>query len=552
MAGQGRPAGIRSGPGNKTIATALLEWLAIRGRSAARDRAARVLAKGGIELGTAPTWLADGAIDAMFAAAEVDQGLARAIGHRLVAPDATGLRLYGLGLATPEKAYRRVQSLLPREASRAHWSVEAIEGRSARLRFEAAPRVGPSASQRNRSETALCALRTGMLEAIPGLYGLLPAEVHESTCRAKGSDACRYAVRWQTTSRSGTIGGLAIGGVMAAGFAMASVWLGGMPLLAAGGAGTIGLAITALLVLAVGAAIGRVIDVQRQLEAVAGARRGHLALFDQVDDALAAKLDALARADAKLEGESPTGPVRRPSNGPAEAYGGVSPESQRGILAGAREIHGAAGDLECWFEAEASHQSPVRESQSGIRISDERGLVREIREWAARIGKLAAADGEGLRARVDLTALVGRAIATARPSLPPAAIIKLDSAPDLMAIVCDPIQVEHLGVQLVRNAVEASVELSQAPEVCIQLTNATGGVELAVEDRGVGIEATQIDELFDPFFGDRSGGAGGGLGLAACLRIVERHGGELRIENENRAGTRVSVWLPDTAEPDAG
>ena len=343
-----------------------------------------------------------------------------------------------------------------------------------------------------------------------------------------------------------------MGGVMAAGFAMASVWLGGMPLLAAGGAGTIGLAITALLVLAVGAAIGRVIDVQRQLEAVAGARRGHLALFDQVDDALAAKLDALARADAKLEGESPTGPVRRPSNGPAEAYGGVSPESQRGILAAAREIHSAAGDLECWFEAEATHDSPVRESQSGIRISDERGLVREIREWAARIGKLAAADGEGLRARVDLTALVGRAIATARPSLPPAAIIKLDSAPDLMTIECDPIQVEHLVVQLVRNAVEASVELSQAPEVCIQLTNATGGVELAVEDRGVGIEATQIDEVFDPFFGDRPGGAGGGLGLAACLRIVERHGGELRIENENRAGTRVSVWLPDTAEPDAG
>jgi len=549
MAGQGRSAGIRSGPGNKTIATALLEWLAIRGRSAARDRAARVLDRGGIELGTAPTWLADGAIDAMFAAGEVDASLARAIGHRLVAPDATGLRLYGLGLATPEKAYRRVQSLLPREASRAHWSVEAIEGRSARLRFEAAPRKGQSASPRNRSETALCALRTGMLEAIPGLYGLLPAEVHESTCRAKGSDACRYEVHWQTTSRSGAIGGLAVGGVMAVGFAMAFVWLGGMPLLMAGGAGTIGLAIAALLALAVGAAIGRVIDVQRQLEAVAGARRGHLALFDQVDDALAAKLDALARADAKLEGESPTGPVRRPSGGPGEAEGGVSPESQRGILAAAREIHSAAGDLECWFAEEMAREKTAHESRSGARISDERGLVREIREWAAQIGKLGSSDGEGLRARVDLRALAGRAIATAGPSLPPAAIIKLDSAPDLQTIECDPIQIEHLVVQLVQNAVEASVELSQAPEVYVKLTNATRGVELAVEDRGVGIESTEIDEVFDPFFGDRPGGAGGGLGLTACLRIIECHGGELRIENENRAGTRVSVWLPETADP---
>jgi len=105
--------------------------------------------------------------------------------------------------------------------------------------------------------------------------------------------------------------------------------------------------------------------------------------------------------------------------------------------------------------------------------------------------------------------------------------------------------------QLVQNAIEASVELSGAPEVFVTLANGARGVELVVEDRGVGIESAEIDEVFDPFFGDRPLGAGGGLGLTLCLRIIEGHGGELRIENQDRAGTRVSVWLPESAEREA-
>ncbi len=538
MTGQGKAIGIGLGPGNKTIATTLLEWLAVRGRSATRDRAARVLGEFEADLAAAPAWLGEDAVASMFSAGKVDASLARAIGHRLVSPDATGLRLYGLGLATPEKAYRRVQSLLPRESARAQWSVDEIQGRSARLRFDAAPSDDPTPAAPGRSEEALCALRTGMLEAIPGLFGLLPAEIHETNCRAEGSDACHYEVRWESAPRAGAITGLALGAVLAVGFVAALFLVGSLPPVGAREVAAVGVAALSLLVL--GPAIGRVLDLQRQLEAVAGARRGHLALFDQVDDALAAKLDALARAEAKLEGEAPTNPVRRSSGDHDEADAGVSPESQRGILNAAQQIHAAAGDLECWFEAEVEGDIP--ETQ----ISDERGLVREIREWAARIGELGATEGEATYVQIGLTALVGRAIATARPSLPPTAVIKIETDRELTPIECEPVQIEHLVVQLIRNAVEASVELSDAPEVLVTLKNAARGVELAVEDRGVGIESTEIDEVFDPFFGERS--VAEGFGLTVCLRIIERHGGELRFENEDRAGTRVSVWLPEFRE----
>ena len=77
------------------------------------------------------------------------------------------------------------------------------------------------------------------------------------------------------------------------------------------------------------------------------------------------------------------------------------------------------------------------------------------------------------------------------------------------------------------------------------MRNVPQGVELAVEDRGVGIESSAVDEVFDPFFGDKPIGVGDGFGLPVCLRIVERHGGELRIESEDRAGTRVCIFLPE-------
>jgi len=103
-------------------------------------------------------------------------------------------------------------------------------------------------------------------------------------------------------------------------------------------------------------------------------------------------------------------------------------------------------------------------------------------------------------------------------------------------------------IQLLCNAVEASRGLSESPEVSVSLRKMSRGVELAVEDRGVGIESSELDEVFDPFFGERQAGVDEGFGLPVCLRIVERHGGELRIEAEDRPGTRVSVLLPDSAE----
>ncbi len=525
MSQVGAVGGPGAGPGNKLIATTLVELLVVRGRTAAAQRATRAVALGEAGLVQTSAWLEDDAIDRMFSAADVDATLARSVGHRLTEPDATGLRLYGLGLATPEKAYRRIQSLLPREHANAVWSIDSIDEGVAEVAFTAAEGM-PNA----RTAGARCAFRRGQLEAIPGLFGLLPARVEESACLAKGDDACLYHVAWDRAPRTGLWRGVAAGLGVSAGIATAVIGLGS-PMIP-------GL-LSAALSMGVGAAAGRVFDLHRQLEAVAGARRGHLALFDQVDDALASKLDALARADAQLVGQGAPARNAAQSAAPSESAARRGPDPE--TLAAAHEIHAAAGDLECWFEA----QGTTADGEAKGLIADERGRVREIREWAARIAERSGQNQIGSARAADLNALVSRAIACARPSLGARVVIKVESETELQAIPCEPVQIEELVVQLLRNAVEASVSISEAPEVLVSLRNVSQGVELAFEDRGVGLESSAIDEVFDPFFGDKPIGVGGGFGLPVCLRIVERHGGELRIESEDRAGTRICVFLPE-------
>lgn len=518
-----------AGPGSRPMAAMLLESLSRRGRLADRDRAARDAKLDDHALAEAPLWLPSDAIARMFGAASVDVPVARALGHRMIAAESLGMPLYGLGLATPEKAYRRVQALLPREAPDAEWATEEILGESARLAYRPHADAHPNGSV----FASCCAMRRGMLEAIPTVYGLLPATVRDERCVARGDDVCRYEVRWRRNERRGLGLGFALGAVTGTAAAAIGMTVAGL---------TVAHALFGALVLCVlGATLGRCVDLIGQLEAVAGARRGQLALFDQVDDQLAAKLDALARADSKLEDEPGFPGVASPRLG-SDGDAAHPSERDRNLLAAAQTIHAASGDLECWFDKQMANTRRRKKSRKSF--EEGRVLVREVRDWATRITTDIAAEGQ-VRHAVDLAAVVARAVAATRPMLMQGAIVNVVASEPLEPVRCDPVQIEQVVSQLVRNAIEASQQTASPPEAEVTLQPARGGVEVAVEDRGAGIESQEVDEVFDPFFGEASSTISTGFGLPVCLRIVEAHGGELRIETENRNGTRVSILLPE-------
>jgi two-component system sensor histidine kinase PilS (NtrC family) len=67
-------------------------------------------------------------------------------------------------------------------------------------------------------------------------------------------------------------------------------------------------------------------------------------------------------------------------------------------------------------------------------------------------------------------------------------------------------------------------------------------VEVAMQDTGVGIKNEDLNKIFFPFFTTKQDGSG--LGLATAQRIVDQHGGWIRVESEEGKGSRFAVCLP--------
>jgi len=67
-------------------------------------------------------------------------------------------------------------------------------------------------------------------------------------------------------------------------------------------------------------------------------------------------------------------------------------------------------------------------------------------------------------------------------------------------------------------------------------------VEIAFQDTGEGIAPGNLDKIFLPFFTTKKEGSG--LGLAAVHRIVDLHGGWIKVESQPQQGTRFVVCLP--------
>ena len=83
---------------------------------------------------------------------------------------------------------------------------------------------------------------------------------------------------------------------------------------------------------------------------------------------------------------------------------------------------------------------------------------------------------------------------------------------------------------------------AEVPHTLVSVEPSVDGVVLTVRDEGIGIEAEELDALFQPFHGTFPKGSG--LGLAIVHRIVSDYSGEIQVSSKPGAGTTVSVRLP--------
>jgi two-component system sensor histidine kinase HydH len=71
-------------------------------------------------------------------------------------------------------------------------------------------------------------------------------------------------------------------------------------------------------------------------------------------------------------------------------------------------------------------------------------------------------------------------------------------------------------------------------------------IRIVITDTGAGIRQEDLPRVFDPYFTTKP--AGTGLGLPIVQKIVEAHGGAIRLESEVGKGTTATLLLPSTIE----
>ncbi len=171
---------------------------------------------------------------------------------------------------------------------------------------------------------------------------------------------------------------------------------------------------------------------------------------------------------------------------------------------------------------------------------------------------LYAGRGAPERAAVSLDAVVADVEQVLRLGLPAAVRLEVQVEPALPSVDGDADQLRQMVQHLVTNAVDAlgegggriTIELDAtepAPAELVRLgpeldATAERFVRLRVGDDGVGMDASTLDRIYDPFFSTKR--AGRGLGLAAVHGIVRGHGGAVDVRSRPGEGTRFTVVLP--------
>lgn len=143
--------------------------------------------------------------------------------------------------------------------------------------------------------------------------------------------------------------------------------------------------------------------------------------------------------------------------------------------------------------------------------------------------------------RIDIVALLGEQIALLRNSAEvlPAHHLESDFHPASQTIDADPDQVTQVFWNLVRNGLKA---MPDGGRLRVSGRIEGSGYAIAFRDTGCGMSEEERANLFHPFksFFDE----GVGIGMAIVYRIVQEHGGEIRVESELGKGSEVTVVLP--------
>ncbi len=246
-------------------------------------------------------------------------------------------------------------------------------------------------------------------------------------------------------------------------------------------------------------------------------------------------------------------------------------QASRQALAEQREKLAHVGRLSTMGEMTASIAHEINQpltaismyAQAGMKLLERGGTpeklkdaleklnVQALRAGAVieRIQRFAKAE-EGTRELVAINELVVDLLKLAESDARLHDIeLVLELADGLPELYADPIQLQQVALNLIRNAIDAMNEIGCRHGRTIRITSRLldrDEVEVSVRDQGPGVAEDQVDLLFTPFHTTKREGMG--MGLSICRSIIRDHGGELNYVNNDDVGATFYFRLPVSAD----
>ena len=194
--------------------------------------------------------------------------------------------------------------------------------------------------------------------------------------------------------------------------------------------------------------------------------------------------------------------------------------------------------------------SPARENiqtilEAANRARELVGLIRLIR-----------LDEDTKPEPVQVRAVVKGALTVIRSTMPTSIVLQENLACESERVLCDPIRLHQIVINLCTNAYQSMRESGGTLTVELAPAEEAGGdgedphlksgpyVRLTVSDTGRGMDAEMLERIFDPYFTTRPHEVGTGLGLAVVRGVVRTFGGSVRVSSLPGRGTDFTVLLP--------
>ncbi len=182
------------------------------------------------------------------------------------------------------------------------------------------------------------------------------------------------------------------------------------------------------------------------------------------------------------------------------------------------------------------------------KLDEEATLLSRLVDDLQELSLAEAGELKLVRQPEDIANLVNQTVATVQAKAMVKGVSISTEIPDrLPAVNIDVHRISQVLHNLLENAV---THTGKGGAITVAVVQQSNQIEVNVTDTGEGIPAEELDKIFERFYRvdkSRARATGGsGLGLTIAKRLVEAHGGDIRVQSELGKGSRFTFTIPVT------